>query len=427
LAIASFVCGCLFGVASLLAVIFGHIARNQIRRSGEKGEALARRGLILGYVGLAVIAVVIPLHFLVFNQKPAAKPVSGFQALYLPQDLRSLATAEESYFTENDTYTSDGTALAAAGYHPDLGTSSTVTAEANGKNGYCLVGGISGYTSWYLYNSDAGGIQSTVFTSEADAEHACTNPATGFADVVGTPIPVTTSPEVLAGNIPEDDNGSLLVDVSSLMTAEHVYWVKYGHNTTNAAALRADSFGVVPDAPVAIYVSLGGRTNVCVVASLLGANPWWIYPGSGQGDAPLPTKAQAERACPYPHMGPYVSVVGTAGLVRQVTAAQGSDVAQDLASAARAEEQYMANDHVYIASGPSLVSKGYIPVAGDTLVIGVNQYVGYCLIDSRGGTAPWYLYDSEHGGLIPITFATETVAEGACNVSGITRFWPAFE
>ena len=37
---------------SIAAVITGHIALNQIKRTGEKGRGLAIAGLVLGYLGL---------------------------------------------------------------------------------------------------------------------------------------------------------------------------------------------------------------------------------------------------------------------------------------------------------------------------------------------------------------------------------------
>lgn len=51
LSIASLVTGVL-GL-SLIAVIFGHIALNQINRTREEGRGLAIAGLVLGYVGIA--------------------------------------------------------------------------------------------------------------------------------------------------------------------------------------------------------------------------------------------------------------------------------------------------------------------------------------------------------------------------------------
>lgn len=38
------------GVTSVLAVIFGHVAQSQIKRTGEGGSGMAVTGLILGYI-----------------------------------------------------------------------------------------------------------------------------------------------------------------------------------------------------------------------------------------------------------------------------------------------------------------------------------------------------------------------------------------
>ena len=42
----------LFWLGSLVAVVCGHEARKQIRRSGEAGDGAAIAGLILGYLGV---------------------------------------------------------------------------------------------------------------------------------------------------------------------------------------------------------------------------------------------------------------------------------------------------------------------------------------------------------------------------------------
>ena len=49
-------CPCLGGA---LAVIFGHVARGQIKQSGEAGGGMAIAGLVLGYANLGVTALVI--------------------------------------------------------------------------------------------------------------------------------------------------------------------------------------------------------------------------------------------------------------------------------------------------------------------------------------------------------------------------------
>ena len=64
LAIASLVCGAaqlmLWPLATIPAVVLGHVARRQIRRTGEQGAGLALAGLILGWIGVgfAVLAVI---------------------------------------------------------------------------------------------------------------------------------------------------------------------------------------------------------------------------------------------------------------------------------------------------------------------------------------------------------------------------------
>ncbi len=67
LAVASLVCGCaqvfFWLLTGIPAIILGHIARRQIRQTGEAGEGMALAGLILGYAGVilgigGIIAIV---------------------------------------------------------------------------------------------------------------------------------------------------------------------------------------------------------------------------------------------------------------------------------------------------------------------------------------------------------------------------------
>lgn len=55
----------LWGVGSILGVIFGHIALRQITRTGEQGRGLAIAGLVVGYVGL-LLAIASILAFVAF-------------------------------------------------------------------------------------------------------------------------------------------------------------------------------------------------------------------------------------------------------------------------------------------------------------------------------------------------------------------------
>ena len=75
LAIAALVCGIAQVFFALLtgipAVVLGHIARRQIRQTGENGDGMALAGLILGYIGivLSVLAIIgIILVFAAFSR-----------------------------------------------------------------------------------------------------------------------------------------------------------------------------------------------------------------------------------------------------------------------------------------------------------------------------------------------------------------------
>lgn len=48
---------------SLLGIILGHIALNQIKRTGEGGRGLAIAGLIIGYIGL-VLGIIFFISFM---------------------------------------------------------------------------------------------------------------------------------------------------------------------------------------------------------------------------------------------------------------------------------------------------------------------------------------------------------------------------
>ena len=57
LAVASLVCGLVWmlWLGSLAAILLGHAALRQIRRSGQSGRGLAIAGLALGYLGVATL------------------------------------------------------------------------------------------------------------------------------------------------------------------------------------------------------------------------------------------------------------------------------------------------------------------------------------------------------------------------------------
>jgi len=63
LAIASMVLGIVWvwWIGSILALIFGFVARKQIRERGQKGDGMAIAGIVLGFVGAATLILFIIL------------------------------------------------------------------------------------------------------------------------------------------------------------------------------------------------------------------------------------------------------------------------------------------------------------------------------------------------------------------------------
>jgi Domain of unknown function (DUF1707)/Domain of unknown function (DUF4190) len=65
LALGAMICGIAeiftLGLAAIPAVILGHLARSQIRQTGERGDGMAVAGLVLGYLAIAGWALVILL------------------------------------------------------------------------------------------------------------------------------------------------------------------------------------------------------------------------------------------------------------------------------------------------------------------------------------------------------------------------------
>ncbi|MFG2553434.1 DUF1707 and DUF4190 domain-containing protein [Streptomyces sp. NPDC048581] len=66
-AVGSALCGVLclvsFGLTGIPAVVLGHAARSEIRRTGEGGDGLALTGLVLGWLSTAGWAVLVTLMF----------------------------------------------------------------------------------------------------------------------------------------------------------------------------------------------------------------------------------------------------------------------------------------------------------------------------------------------------------------------------
>jgi hypothetical protein len=63
LAIASMVLGIvwIYWVGSILALIFGYVARSQIRQNGQGGDGMAIAGIVLGWIGVGTLLLMVIL------------------------------------------------------------------------------------------------------------------------------------------------------------------------------------------------------------------------------------------------------------------------------------------------------------------------------------------------------------------------------
>jgi hypothetical protein len=175
LAIASLVLSILWlgGLGSLLAVIFGHVSRGQIRRRPQRGAGVALAGLIIGYVGLVGSVVVWANLENIINSNVVQNEL-------VKQDMKDAAQAERAFFEDNGSFTVSGVDLQNHGFQ-SVGDN-TIYAGAASSVGYCLVGAHNDTTTWYLYDSRSGGLSATTYVSAPAAEAACS--VTGVSDFV---------------------------------------------------------------------------------------------------------------------------------------------------------------------------------------------------------------------------------------------------
>ncbi|QFG23179.1 DUF4190 domain-containing protein [Actinomadura sp. WMMB 499] len=82
MATAAMVCGLIgivfCGFTSILAIIFGHVAQSQIRRTGEGGSGMATAGLVMGYIVTALWAAIWIFYIVVIAAAAGGSAVSTY-------------------------------------------------------------------------------------------------------------------------------------------------------------------------------------------------------------------------------------------------------------------------------------------------------------------------------------------------------------
>jgi uncharacterized membrane protein len=80
------------GLTAIPAIAFGHIARRQMRETGERGDGIAKAGLILGWTAVTLIALLVLLAVLaglfLQHHAPASVSPSGGVGIWLMPSIQ---------------------------------------------------------------------------------------------------------------------------------------------------------------------------------------------------------------------------------------------------------------------------------------------------------------------------------------------------
>lgn len=145
-------------VGSILAIVFGHMSRGEIRRSAGrlKGEGIALAGLILGYLGVAVLPFILIIAAIAIPNLLRAR-LAANQASAVGS-LRIINVAEATYATTYATgFSRDLSSLGGDGKQPSKDSARLIDSILAGgtKSGYRFTytagpsdqnGGVTTYT-----------------------------------------------------------------------------------------------------------------------------------------------------------------------------------------------------------------------------------------------------------------------------------------
>jgi type IV pilus assembly protein PilA len=183
-ALASLICGIFFFVfpSAIAAIILGHISLSDIRKSAGRltGHGMAVTGLVLGYLGVAVIPFVLIVAAIAIPNLLRARMVANEASAV--GSLRTIDTAARTYAS-----------LYSNGYPPSLEamagpTGASSTCDHSELIGTTLAAGIrSGYVFIYTVRGKDGG-QRILFLSDDAVAKGCTIPGGAAYTVTADPV-----------------------------------------------------------------------------------------------------------------------------------------------------------------------------------------------------------------------------------------------
>jgi hypothetical protein len=148
LAIASLMSSLLWfgGMGSTLAIILGHKARKEIATTGQAGDGMATAGITIGWIGVAITAIMILVVTSFFSTTRAEFEEVGGPAIFsgeledtgirmnMNSALKDAAAAQQRYFAEHGRYTDDIWVLTEEGFWEDV----VLTPFRADDRGYCI-------------------------------------------------------------------------------------------------------------------------------------------------------------------------------------------------------------------------------------------------------------------------------------------------
>lgn len=182
-AIASLICGILFFMipSALAAVILGHISLSEIRKSAGRltGQGLAVTGLVLGYLGLAIIPIALIIAAIAIPNLLHARQAANEAGA--AGSLRTINTSNATYaYTYNNSFAPNLRVL------DGRGTGSPTCDHAGLIAGVLASGEKSGYTFRYVPLADDG--------TDLNSENRTAVPAEGCSEAGAPHYKVTADP-----------------------------------------------------------------------------------------------------------------------------------------------------------------------------------------------------------------------------------------
>jgi hypothetical protein len=199
-------------------------------------------------------------------------------------DLLNMATAEESFLTDNNTYTTSSDGLRNDGFKPENSVAQLVVG-VDGAQGYCLVGSYGTSGVWYLYDSQAGEMAAETYDSSTGAEDGCSDAAIS---------------DYTAFSASESDDGSVTHTMKNAAIAEESYLTDYPSGYTSSVAnLTSEGLLLLPGEELA--VAANGTRSYCIIGSDDGGATWYLYDSLTGVIANTPSDSEdaAEASCSF--------------------------------------------------------------------------------------------------------------------------------